>query len=161
MKTIALITTAVLIAGCGQDTSSTSPTTKTMPNSSAPGSAQPNAASTPTGAIASQERLADADRRPADNSGRNARDDGTTKTPLDQGQNSDDIRITQTIRAAITDRSGMSMNARNIKIITRDKLVTLRGPVDKAEERQWIVATASAVAGVTRVDDQLEITTPR
>jgi osmotically-inducible protein OsmY len=43
-----------------------------------------------------------------------------------------------------------------VKIITRDGVVTLRGPVKDAREKATIVAMAKATAGVKRVDDQLE-----
>ena len=49
------------------------------------------------------------------------------------------------------------MNAHNVKIITRDGVVTLRGPVENASEKTSVAAKAQKVAGVKRVDNQLEI----
>ena len=93
-----------------------------------------------------------------DNTGRNVRDrDGAMPTPFDQGNSETDIRITSEIRAAIVENDELSMNAHNVKIITRDGVVVLRGPVEDAEEKTLISSIASDTSGVKRVDDQLEI----
>lgn len=93
-----------------------------------------------------------------DNSGRNVRDrDNQTKTPGDQSENEADRTITQNIRQAITADDSLSTNAKNVKIITNDGTVTLRGPVKSEKEKTDIEAKAKQVAGVKRVDNQLEI----
>jgi osmotically-inducible protein OsmY len=51
----------------------------------------------------------------------------------------------------------MSVNAQNVKIITQDGKVTLRGPVKSPEEKQKIESIASSVAGTDKVDSQLEV----
>ena len=51
----------------------------------------------------------------------------------------------------------MSVNAHNVKIITKNGVVTLRGPVKSPEEKDTIAAKAKQVAGVKNVDNQLEI----
>lgn len=95
----------------------------------------------------------------ADNTGRNARDrSDVTKTPTDQAENEADRAITQSIRQNIASDSSLSTNAKNVKIITVDGAVTLRGPVKSEKEKADIVARAQQIAGVKRVDDQLEIT---
>ena len=94
----------------------------------------------------------------ADNSGRNVRDrDDQTKTPGDQSENEADRAITQNIRQVITADDSLSTNAKNVKIITNDGTVTLRGPVKSEKEKAEIEAKAKQVAGVKRVDNQLEI----
>ncbi len=94
----------------------------------------------------------------ADNTKRNARDaDGTTLTPLDQSENEADRTITQQIRKAVVGEDAISMNAKNVKIITQDGVVTLRGPVKSAEEKATIASVAQKTGGVKRVDNQLEI----
>jgi hyperosmotically inducible periplasmic protein len=94
----------------------------------------------------------------ADNTGRNVRDrGGETKTPMDQSENEADRAITQNIRKALTADDSLSTNAQNVKIITNDGTVTLRGPVKSAKEKADIEAKAKQVAGVKRVDNQLEI----
>ena len=94
----------------------------------------------------------------ADNSGRNVRDrNDQTKTPGDQSENEADRTITQNIRQVITADDSLSTNAKNVKIITNDGTVTLRGPVKSEKEKAEIEAIAKQVAGVKRVDNQLEI----
>ena len=78
------------------------------------------------------------------------------KTPIDQGEDQTDINKTADIRKRIMDGK-MSVNAQNVKIITRDGNVTLRGPVSSAEEKERIHEIAVDVAGKEHVDDQLEI----
>jgi osmotically-inducible protein OsmY len=93
-----------------------------------------------------------------DNSGRNVRDrDDQTKTPADQSENEADRTITQNIRQALTADDSLSTNAKNIKIITNDGTVTLRGPVKSEKEKTDIEAKAKQVAGVKRVDNQIEV----
>ena len=93
-----------------------------------------------------------------DNTGRNVRDrDEATKTAQDQAENEADRTITQNIRQAINADDSLSTNAKNVKIITNDGTVTLRGPVKNEQEKTIIEAKAKQVAGVKNVDNQLEI----
>jgi hyperosmotically inducible protein len=94
----------------------------------------------------------------ADNTGRNVRDrDEQTLTPGDQGESAADRELTANVRKAIVADDALSMNAHNVKIITRNGVVTLRGPVKSASERSSVAAKAQKVAGVKSVDNQLEI----
>ena len=94
----------------------------------------------------------------ADNTGRNVRDRNEgMKTAGDQSENEADRTITQNIRKAITEDDSLSTNAKNVKIITNDGTVTLRGPVKSEKEKADIEAKAKQVAGVKSVDNQLEI----
>lgn len=96
--------------------------------------------------------------RQPDNSGRNTRDrDGRTLTPADQGGHAIDIKTTQEIRRAVVAADGLSVNAKNVKIITVEGRVTLRGPVGSGEEKALIAAIATRVAGAAYVDNQLEV----
>jgi len=93
-----------------------------------------------------------------DNTGVNERDrNEAAKTPFDQGQDTPDVKMTANIRQKIVNHSGMSINARNIKIITEDGKVTLRGPVKSQEEKDLIDKFAKESAGEDKVDNQLEI----
>jgi len=94
----------------------------------------------------------------ADNSGRNVRDrHNATLTPGDQSKLKSDRDLTQKIRRAITSGTNhFSMEARNVKIITQNGKVTLRGPVKTEEEKSNIEAIAKAQGG-SEVDDQLEV----
>jgi hyperosmotically inducible protein len=93
----------------------------------------------------------------ADNTGRNERDrDGTTKTPLDQGNSESDTELTAKIRKDVVDAK-LSTNASNVKIITAAGHVTLRGPVDSESERDRIAEIAMRHAGATNVTNQIEV----
>jgi len=95
---------------------------------------------------------------PADNSGKNVRDrQDVAVTAGDQSNSQADLNITQEIRKAVVADKDLSMNAHNVKIITVNGVVTLRGPVKSAAEKANIAAKAQHAAGVTRVDNQIEI----
>ena len=95
---------------------------------------------------------------PADNSGRNERDrNDATKTPGDQSESEADRTISQNIRKAITEDDSLSTNGKNVKIITVDGVVTLRGPVKSEAEKTKIESKAKQIAGVKNVENQLEI----
>jgi len=93
----------------------------------------------------------------ADNTARNVRDrnDGTL-TPLDQGNSQLDIDTTAQIRKEILAHEQMSVNAQNVKVITKDGNVTLRGPVRDASEKNFIGEIARRNARGS-VNNQLEI----
>ncbi|MFN0051994.1 MAG: BON domain-containing protein [Planctomycetales bacterium] len=91
------------------------------------------------------------------NTGINIRDrDGAAKTPLDQNENKADLATTSNIRKRVVDTK-LSIHAHNVKIITQDGKVTLRGPVNSEDEKRQIEEIAVAVAGAGQVDNQLEI----
>ena len=93
-----------------------------------------------------------------DNSGKNERDrSGETKTSGDQSNSSEDTKITADVRRAIVKDSSLTMTAKNVKIITEAGVVTLRGPVKSAEEKQKIEELATAAANGAKIDNQLEI----
>jgi osmotically-inducible protein OsmY len=88
----------------------------------------------------------------------NKRDaNASTKTPLDQKENQADVSLTAKIRQQVLDVKDLSIDARNVKIITADGKVTLRGPVKSSEERETIERIARDVAGVGNVENQLEV----
>jgi hyperosmotically inducible protein len=91
----------------------------------------------------------------------NVRDKGnTTLTPEDQKETESDIKITADIRQAIIKNKSLSVNAQNVKIITRNGVVTLRGPVESKKESKKIKKIAKHTPGVLKVDNQLEIKKP-
>lgn len=94
----------------------------------------------------------------ADNSGRNQRDrSGETQTSGDQSNSSADIKTTAAIRRAIMHDDSLSMTAKNVKIITENGVVMLRGPVQSEAEKTKIAELAKTHAGNTRVEDHLEV----
>jgi len=91
----------------------------------------------------------------------NARDqNNTTLTPEDQKETDADIGISTAIRQAVVRNKSLSINAQNIKIITRNGVVTLRGPVESRAERKKIKKIAKHTPGVVHVDNQIEIKAP-
>ena len=94
----------------------------------------------------------------ADNTARNVRDrDERTVTPLDQGNSKADVATTAQIRKEIIAGKNMSVNARNVKIITKEGRVTLRGPVNTPEEKRLIGEIANRIAQSENVDNQLDV----
>ena len=95
--------------------------------------------------------------RDASNTGINERDrDDKTLTPMDQMNNQSDLKITQEIRQALM-KGKFSMDAKNIKIITRNGAVTLRGPVKTAAELEKISVLVKAMPGIKSIDNQLQV----
>lgn len=106
----------------------------------------------------SADRIALTEAGSADNSARNAQDGaGDDLTPLDQSHAETDVDITRNIRKALVDDDSLGTNAQNVKVITVDGMVTLRGPVANANEQARIVAIAKEAAGLDRVQDDLEV----
>ncbi len=96
-----------------------------------------------------------------DNTEVNIRDKaGTTLTPEDQKETKMDIRITAHIRKAVVKVKSLSVDAHNVKIITRNGVVTLRGPVESSSESMKIENITKHTRGVVRIDNQIEIKTP-
>jgi hyperosmotically inducible protein len=93
-----------------------------------------------------------------DNTAKNERDrSGETKTSGDQSNSSADLKTTQAVRQALMKDSELSTTAKNIKVITADGRVTLRGPVKNAQEKAKVGQIAKSAAGGAKIDDQLEI----
>jgi hypothetical protein len=97
----------------------------------------------------------DPQQTPPDNTKQNK--DQTNPTADQQKMNPADRAITQKIRKAIHEDTTLSTYAHNVKIITQDGKVTLRGPVRSEDEKSNIEAKAVAVAGQGNVTNQLEI----
>jgi hyperosmotically inducible periplasmic protein len=94
----------------------------------------------------------------ADNTGKNQRDrSGETRTSGDQSNSPEDVQITATIRRAVVGDHSLSATAKNVKIITADGVVTLRGPVQNEAEKTKIAELAQSAAGNAKIDNQLEV----
>jgi hyperosmotically inducible protein len=95
---------------------------------------------------------------PADNTKVNERDRSKSEPTADQQkENQSDRDITQQIRQSIVKDKSLSTYAHNVKIITQNGVVTLKGPVRSEAEKQNIEAKAIAVAGEGKVTDSLDI----
>jgi len=93
-----------------------------------------------------------------DNTGKNVRDrNDNTLTPGDQSSDKGDVDLTRRIRKAVVADKSLSTNAHNVKIITMNGMVTLRGPVKSENEKMKIVAKAQKLAGKKQVENQLEV----
>ena len=93
-----------------------------------------------------------------DNTATNERDrSGETQTSGDQSNSSADLKTTQAIRQALMKDSELSTTAKNIKVITANGQVTLRGPVKTAQEKAKIDQLAKSAAGGAKVDNQLDV----
>jgi osmotically-inducible protein OsmY len=92
------------------------------------------------------------------NTAKNQRDrSGDTKTSGDQANTSADLRITQAIRRGLMNDRDLSSDAKNIKVITANGEVTLRGPVNSAQEKTKVEQIAKSAAGGAQIVDQLDI----
>jgi osmotically-inducible protein OsmY len=93
----------------------------------------------------------------ADNTGKNTRDrDDQSQTATDQSNEPADLKLTADIRKMVVGDGSLSMMAKNVKIITIDGAVTLRGPVETKNEKAAIESHAKH-AGAKKVTNELEI----
>ena len=95
---------------------------------------------------------------PADNTKVNQRDRSQNEATADQQkENSGDRQLTQQIRRAIVKDKSLSTNAHNVKIITQNGSVTLKGAVKSEEEKQTIESKATEIAGAGKVNNELQV----
>jgi hyperosmotically inducible protein len=94
-----------------------------------------------------------------DNTKVNKRDRSSSEPTADQQKmNPADRELTKKIRQAITADKSLSIYAHNVKIISQNGAVTLKGPVKSDDEKKAIVAKAVAVTGgLDKVTDQISV----
>jgi hyperosmotically inducible periplasmic protein len=93
-----------------------------------------------------------------DNTKTNAQDrDKASPTADQQKDNRSDREITQQIRQSIMKDKSLSTYGHNVKVITQNGQVTLKGPVRSDDEKKAIEAKATEVAGENRVTSELNI----
>jgi len=93
-----------------------------------------------------------------DNTATNKGDANKGVAPADQQKNNQtDLETTRQIRRAIVADKNLSTYAHNVKIITQNGHVTLRGPVRTEAEKNVVQEKAAAVAGATNVTSTLSI----
>src|SRR5258708_27953986 len=94
----------------------------------------------------------------ADNTKTNQRDRNANEPTADQQkENTSDRDITQQVRQALLKDKSLSTYAHNVKVITQNGMVTLKGPVRSEEEKQAVEAKAEEGAGAGKVTDQLDV----
>ena len=94
----------------------------------------------------------------SDNTKMNQRDRNPNEPTADQQQNNrSDRDITQQVRKAIEADKTFSTYAHNVKVITQNGQVTLKGPVRSEEEKRAVEAKAAEVAGEGKVISELTV----
>ncbi|MFY9906136.1 MAG: BON domain-containing protein [Terriglobales bacterium] len=94
-----------------------------------------------------------------DNTRVNQRDRSPDEATADQQKaNRSDRDITQQIRRSIAKDKSISTYGHNVKVITQNGMVTLKGPVRSEDEKQSIESKAAEIAGGNdKINDQMEI----
>jgi osmotically-inducible protein OsmY len=105
-------------------------------------------------AVRAQDQSSSPSSTAPDNSARNKNHDTTADQ---QAANKSDTEITREIRRAIVSDKSLSTYAHNVKVITRDGAVTLKGPVHTDDEKQAVASKAADVVGHDKVTDQLTV----
>jgi hyperosmotically inducible periplasmic protein len=116
---------------------------------------------TSLGLWAQQDQMPSVDATTAapDNTKVNKRDRNQAEPTADQQKdNKSDRELTRQIRRAIVKDKSLSTYAHNIKVITQNGMVTLKGPVKTEEDKQAIAAKAAEVAGgPDKIQNQIEV----
>lgn len=93
-----------------------------------------------------------------DNTKMNQRDRNPNEPTADQQKmNPGDRATTKQIRQSIEKDKSISTYGHNVKVITQNGMVTLKGPVRSEEEKKAIEAKAAEVAGAGKVTNDLEV----
>ena len=96
----------------------------------------------------------------ADNTHMNARDQGNTAdTAQSQSNAKADRELLAAVRRSVVKDKSLSTTAHNVKIMASNGVVTLRGPVKSDAEKAQVETLAKQVAGVTSVQNNLDIKT--
>lgn len=112
---------------------------------------------TSTDALRSYRDLIGGDVSAPDNTAQNEKEmNKDAVNPTDQGNSEKDVQITKDIRSGIVDKD-LSFNAKNIKIITRNEHVTLKGVVESHAEHQAILKIAGNHTKASRITDDLKV----
>jgi len=89
-----------------------------------------------------------------DNTGNN-KQQGVT---ADQQSNAAaDRAITRKIRKSLIADKSLSTDAHNVKIITQNGMVTLKGPVKSDDEKQKVASIAGEVVDASKIDNELTV----
>jgi len=96
----------------------------------------------------------------ADNTRMNNRDQGATgDTAQSQSNAKGDRELLAAVRRSVVKDKSLSTTAHNVKILAENGVITLRGPVKSDAEKAQVEALAKQVAGVTSVQNNLDIKT--
>ena len=93
-----------------------------------------------------------------DNTTVNQRDKQASEPTADQQKNNpSDLQITKQIRQSLMKDKSLSTYAHNVKIISQNGTVTLRGPVRSDDEKRAVEAKAAEVVGQGKVTSELAV----
>jgi len=98
--------------------------------------------------------MAEANPQAPDNSRENQ---NHAKTADSQPNTAADRATTAKVRKAIMEDKGLSTYAHNVKIITMNGQVTLKGPVKSEEEKQQVASDVTAVISADSFTNQLTV----
>jgi hyperosmotically inducible periplasmic protein len=88
----------------------------------------------------------------------NQRDRNTSEPTADRQKNRrSDREMTRKIRRALTQDKSLSTYGNNVKIVTQNGMVTLRGPVRSEDEQKAVEAKATEIAGNNNVTSNLDV----
>ena len=108
--------------------------------------------------LAAAQQTPDQSATPADNTKMNQRDRNANEPTADQQKmNRSDRDITQQIRKSIVSDKSLSTYGHNVKVVTQNGMVTLKGPVRSEEEKRAVEAKAAEVAGADKVTNEIDV----
>lgn len=94
----------------------------------------------------------------SENTGINKRDRSEQEMTADQqGQSKQDVEMTRKIRREIVNDKSLSTDAHNVKIVTSNGMVTLKGPVKSQEEKMAVEKKAAQIAGEDRIKNEIHV----
>ena len=95
---------------------------------------------------------------PADNTKVNGRDRAKGSVTADQQKdNAGDLDVTQKIRRSLVADKSLSTYAHNIKVVTQDGQVTLKGPVRSETEKRVVETKAADIVGAAHVTSEISV----
>lgn len=84
--------------------------------------------------------------------------DANQPTADQQKNNATDLDLTKNIRRSIVEDKSLSSYAHNVKVISQNGTVTLKGPVKSEAEKSAIISKAVSLAGgADKVIDQMSV----
>jgi hyperosmotically inducible periplasmic protein len=93
----------------------------------------------------------------ADNTKINQRDKNASEPTADQQKDAGDRATSRKIRQSLIQDKTLSTYAHNVKIITRNGMVTLKGPVRSEDEKKAVEMKATEIAGESNVTSNLDV----
>ncbi|WP_084079805.1 BON domain-containing protein [Edaphobacter aggregans] len=92
-----------------------------------------------------------------DNSAHNKNQDNQTQSADTQSNTKSDRDITAKIRKEIMANKDLSTYAHNVKIVTKNGAVTLKGPVKSDDEKAKVAEIAANVVSADKVTNEITI----